>query len=108
MRSSLKQARERIAALRASLICSSPEAIEQCLAPLAEAAASLCCCQADPEALDEAVTLRRELARAARLIQSGTELNAGWARILGASTAGYTSKGDAAPVGAAGNVSIRG
>ena len=61
-----------------------------------------------PELAEELRALRADLRRAAGLVQSGLELQAGWARILGAASSGYTAEGQAAPLETAVHVAFEG
>jgi hypothetical protein len=115
MRSNLKLARIHVDRLRSALLRPSPEKIEQCLPELAEAVACLGMIQhslsveaADPELGRELKRLKTDLNAVRRLIEYGMEFYRGWAKLLGSATAGYTPTGDAAPISAAGTVSIRG
>lgn len=115
MRSNLKIARSHIERLRRALLSPSPEKIAQCQPGLAEAAACLTLLQqnlgvepADPELGRELKALKNDLNAVRRLIEHGAEFYRGWAKLLGSVTAGYTPTGDAAPISAAGTVSIRG
>jgi hypothetical protein len=110
----LQNARDRVAKMRSVLLTPTPEAIEECLPGLAEAADLLGRVQQDLAAggrrdiLVELHALRRELGALAKLIGHGAEFYRGWANLLGAATAGYTPTGEAAPVAPSGRISIQG
>jgi hypothetical protein len=110
----LRNAQDRVARMRAALLTPTPEAIEQCLPGLAEAAGLLSHVQRDLAAggerdiLSELHSLRRELSALARLIAHGAEFYRGWAALLGAATGGYMPSGEAVPVSPAGKISIQG
>jgi hypothetical protein len=115
MRSKLSLARIQVDRLRSVLLTPSPEKIEQCLPGLAEALACLGEVQrslgveaADPELGRELKVLKNDLNAVRKLIEHGAEFYQGWAKLLGSATSGYTPTGDAAPISAAGTVSIRG
>ncbi len=111
----LPTARARVARMRSALLNPTPEAIEECLPGLAEAADLLGRVQQDLAAGAERhnifmdmQALRRELAELNRLIVRGAGFYGGWAKLLGAATGGYVASGEAAPVKPAGTISIRG
>jgi hypothetical protein len=111
----LSHARARIARMRAALLAPTPEAIEQCLPALAEAADLLGRVQQDLAAgggrdnlIMDLQALKRELAGVRQLIAHGAGFYRGWAQLLGAATAGYMPSGEAAPVAPSGKISIRG
>lgn len=90
-----------------------PEAIEECLPGLAEAAECLRRTESGEGAGDGGIlfelhALRRELAGAKKLIERGAAFYQGWANVLGAASAGYTPSGEAAAIPAAQKISIRG
>lgn len=102
--------------LREALLAPEPEAIALCLTCLREAAARLqsLACELAAHPPDETTRaalggelreLQRELKRTARLIRSGSDFWAGWARLLGLDT-GYTPAGLPAPPGPAGPVRV--
>jgi hypothetical protein len=111
----LNGARIRVARMRAALLAPTPEAIEQCLPGLAEAADLLGRVQQDLAAggerhniLMDVYALNRELGAVHQLIARGAGFYSGWAKLLGAATAGYMPSGEAAPVMPSGKISIRG
>lgn len=115
MRSNLNLARTRIEQLRSALRSPSPEEIERCLPGLVEAAACLGLiqqqlgCEAfEPELGRELKALKNDLNLVGRLIEHGAAFYLGWAKLLGSATSGYTPSGEAAPISAAGTMSIRG
>ena len=100
----IKQARDRIEALRLALVGSSPEEIGAALPGLEEA---VCCLETVEHELREGACapyeVRRELKLFendlrinARLIEHGVEFCLGWAKMLGAGPA-YTQAGHSAP-----------
>lgn len=93
--------RERVAELRRALLGTSPEAIEECLPGLAEAATRIS--SLDRESL---AALQADLRQVKHLIEHGERLNRGLAALLGAWVSGYTASGKAAPISAAGSISI--
>jgi hypothetical protein len=111
----LNTARARVAQMRSALLNPTPEAIEECLPGLAEAADMLGHVQLDLAAGGERhnifmdmQALRRELAELNQLIVRGAGFYGGWAKLLGAATGGYMASGEAAAVKPAGTISIRG
>ena len=60
------------------------------------------------ERLAEALQLRAAIARAGGLLQSAWDYHAKWRRIVGAMSAGYTSRGDAAAIEQPGRVCLQG
>jgi hypothetical protein len=96
------------------LIASSPEALDRCQGALQQAVSDLAAFRkentevAASGARPVALELRREIMRAARLLQSLAGFYQGWESILGAMTAGYTASGDAAPVARQGRFCCRG
>lgn len=53
-------------------------------------------------------SLKGELRAVATLIEHGAAFHRGWARLLGAAAAGYTSSGEAAPLTARGGLAMEG
>ena len=112
MPSGITSARRHVEALRAALLSPSPEAIERCLPALEEAVR--CLTGAEKELRDAAAcrALRNELRIVNRLIEHGAAFYQGWAKLLGAATAGYMPTGEAAPIArlmdGTGSVSVRG
>jgi hypothetical protein len=101
--------------MRSALLNPTPEAIEECLPGLAEAADLLGGVQQDLAAGAErhnifmdTQALRQELAELNRLIARGADFYRGWAGMLGTATGGYIATGEAAPVAPYGKISIRG
>ena len=107
MHSDIRRAYEGIATLREALLSGGPVEIEQCLPGLEEVAGDLRRLQIESSARADLHGLRKELDRAARLIEHGDRLWRGWARISG-SAAGYTSAGEPASLAASGQLSVRG
>ncbi len=108
-------ARQEVARLRQALISPGPEEIENCLPALAEAAGCLTSIEqelkttaAPVEIYSELQGLQAELAMAAKLISNGAAFYHGWAKLLASAASGYTPSGDAAPLAAAGSVSVKG
>jgi hypothetical protein len=115
-------AEERLAAARAEvrraselLVDASPEALQSCHGALDRAVSELAgfrsqCAAAPPDAgaLSTALGLRSEILRAARLLENLAAFYRGWERILGTMSAGYTARGDAAPVARQGRLYCRG
>lgn len=112
---SIKQARDRVEALRLALLGSSPEEIVEALPGLEEAVRCL-------EAVEQEVRqgscapyeVRRELKlfqddlrSNARLIEHGIQFCRGWANLLGAGPA-YTPAGHSAPPEQLATLSLRG
>lgn len=95
-------ARQKIAALRDALLRSSAEEIEACLPGLVQAASAI------PRDPAELASFKKDLQAVQNLLEHGEKINRGLARILGARIAGYTQKGEAAPVAAAGTVDLKG
>jgi hypothetical protein len=113
--SHLNGARTRVARVRSALLAPTPEAIEQCLPGLAEAADLLGRVQQDLAAgaerhnlLMDVYALKRELGAVHQLIAQGAGFYRGWATLLGAATVGYVANGEAATVAPSGTISIRG
>lgn len=121
MRKNISAVRQHVAALRAALLSSSPEPIEQCLPRLVEAAGCLGALErelrerrlrmdrtADAESVYELNALKGDLQAVHKLIEQGAKFYQGWANLLSTATADYTPAGAAAPLSAAGTISIRG
>ena len=53
-------------------------------------------------------SLQAELRAVQKLIEHGAAFHRGWARLLGAAAAGYTSSGEAAPLAARGSLAMEG
>ena len=97
------------------LIDPTPEALNNCQDALERAISQLADfrsqCRDRPAgsgARSVACTLRTEVRRAARLLQSLARFYSGWERILGAMSGGYTASGDPAPVARTGRLCCRG
>jgi hypothetical protein len=111
--SNLRIARERLTKLRAALSAPTPESIEDCLPGLIEAAESLGRVQNDirehgaDEFLFDLHALQRDLRISRQLIERGAAFYRGWAGILAAASAGYTSSGEPRPMEPTGTISIR-
>ncbi len=103
MRLNLSTARQRVADLREALLNPAPERIEACLPGLVEAASCI-----EKGDLNTLFALKNDLKRVKSLLQHGEMMNRGLARLLGAEMAGYTRSGEAAPISAAGTVSLKG
>lgn len=115
MRSKVNGARREVARLREALLSPSPAEIESCLPALTEAAGCLASLEHDlqssiatPEMEQELQQLKSELKMAAKLIANGAAFYHGWAKLLASAALGYTPSGDAAPLAAAGTVSLKG
>ena len=115
MRSRIKQARDRIEALRIALTGSSPEEIDAALPGLEEAARALETVEleirdgacAPYEVRRELKLLKSDLRLSGRLIGQGMAFCQGWARLVGASPA-YTQDGQSAPSEPLTTLSVRG
>lgn len=111
--SNLSAARGHVQKLRAALSAPTPQAIEECLPGLMDAAECLKRVQSEiaqgggHDIAFELHSLKRDLAGAKRLIGQGAAFYRGWANTLGAA-AGYTASGEAAPISAARKISVRG
>jgi len=111
----IKQARDRMEALRLALLGSSPEEILEALPGLEEAARCLeaveqevrqgCC--APYEVRRELKLFRNDLRSNARLIEHGVQFCRSWANLLGAGPA-YTPAGHSAPPEQLATLSLRG
>jgi hypothetical protein len=115
MLSKVSSARRELARVREALISPAPEEIEKCLPALAEAAGCLASIEQDlrstaapHELAGELTHLRAELKAAAKLIANGAAFYHGWAKLLASAAIGYTPSGDAAPLAAAGTISVKG
>jgi hypothetical protein len=87
------------------LLAPSPATLEACTAELETAVAALSGIgaaregkMADPAARDEALRLQAAVGAAGRLLQGAAAYHVRWAAVLGALTAGYTGRGEAAPL----------
>jgi hypothetical protein len=115
MPSKLKQARNRVEALRLALLSSTPEQVDAALPGLNEAALFLASVEQDLLAGDgapddvrqELKLLKNDLRISARLIAQGLEFCRGWAETLGGGPA-YTRGGHTAPAPAEGTLSLQG
>lgn len=56
----------------------------------------------------ELKSLQAELRAVQKLIEHGAAFHRGWARLLGAAAAGYTSSGETAPLAARGSLAMEG
>jgi hypothetical protein len=112
MPSGITSARRHVEALRTALLSPSPEEIERCLPGLEEAVRCLTGSEKEPPDAAACRALRNELRIVSRLIEHGTAFCQGWAKLLGAATAGYLPTGEAAPIArlvdGPGSVSVRG
>jgi hypothetical protein len=113
MRDGLRAAGTEVGRACGLLESPSPAALEQSAGALESAASILSRCLAAPAALDcgameEALRLRTALHNAGTLLQSAADYHAGWTRLLGSLSAGYTARGEAGPVVRPGRVSICG
>jgi hypothetical protein len=118
-RSKIKQARDRIEALRLALLSPAPEEIGAALPGLEEAALCLRTVEQEVrESIDTPYEVRRELQLlkndlriVSRLIDHGVAFCQGWAKMLGGCPP-YTQAGESAPseqfAGAGRTVSLRG
>lgn len=87
-----------------------------CLPGLSEAAGCLSAIEhqlrAQPavsiDRVRELRSLKSELRAVRNLIEHGAAFHRGWARLLGAAAAGYTSLGEAAPLAARGSLAMEG
>jgi hypothetical protein len=115
MLSKLQNIRRQVAELRATLLTPSFEGVsfdqlDSLLPGLQEAAAALQLLQLNPEAgsRQELEALARDLRSAARLIEHGRELVAGWARLLASSAACYRPNGEPISPAPPVHISVRG
>ncbi|HTB13521.1 MAG TPA: hypothetical protein VK752_18200 [Bryobacteraceae bacterium] len=115
MRSKVKQARDRIEALRLALISPTPEEIGAVLPGLEEA---VFCLETVERAVREGVCapyevrrelkmLKKELRVSARLVEHGVAFCQGWAKLLGAGPE-YAQNGHTVPGQSEGTLSVRG
>jgi hypothetical protein len=115
MRLRIKEARERIEALRIALTGSSPAEIGAALPGLEEAVRCLETVEQDLregacapyEVRRELKLLKSDLHLNARLIDQGVAFCQGWAKLLGAGAA-YTQDGQSAPSEPLASLSVRG
>ena len=56
----------------------------------------------------ELKSLQADLRAVQKLIEHGAAFHRGWARLLGAAAAGYTSSGETAPLAARGSLAMEG
>jgi hypothetical protein len=118
MRANIKLVRGHVAALRIALLSHTPEPIERCLPRLVDAAGCLGMIEqelrarrpgrADAQSIQDLNVLKGELRAVHKLIEHGAKFYQGWANLLSAATSDYTRAGEAAPLSAAGTISIRG
>jgi hypothetical protein len=117
MQSNIRDARRHIEALRAALLLPSPDPIEQCLPALEEAVRNLISVEQElrdaqspgrPELRAELKSLETEMRIVKGLIANGAAFYQGWAKMLGAAAAGYTSAGQPAALQPPGSISLRG
>jgi hypothetical protein len=116
MRSKLRNVRETVAGLRATLLAPSGEAINAHMPALQQAAAILESLQAEslqersPESKsrEELEAVARELRTTGKLIAQGLALTQGMARLLAPVTCGYRQDGEPAPFQTAGTLLVRG
>jgi len=93
------------------LVSPSPEALDACAGVLESAVATLSGghdIAAGPEALDEAFRLRTAIRTAARLLQGAADYHSRWLQVLGTLTAGYTARGEPAPIARQQRISLSG
>jgi len=97
------------------LIAANPEALNRCRETLERAVSELSNFQtqcrelpAGSGARSMACALRTEVLSARRLLLSLADFYAGWERILGTMSGGYTASGDPAPVARLGRLCCRG
>lgn len=113
--SNLRQARDKVEALRLALVSPEPQEIAVALPGLEEAA--LCLAAVEQEIRDgqspthevrrELKLLRNDLRISAKLIEHGMAFCQGWAKMLGGGP-GYNQSGQAAPVASGGTLSLQG
>src|SRR5712692_10331430 len=116
MPSGINHARTQVEALSIALLSPSPEEVGRCLPALEEAARSLTGAEKELRSgaadRQELQALRNELRVVNRLIECGAAYYQGWAKLLGAATAGYMPTGEAAPISprldGTGSLSLRG
>ena len=87
------------------IIVASGDALDECSHDLDAALRQLAECQSrlgphagDPAALEESWRVRRSFQRARSLLPSAAAYHAGWSRVRGAMSGGYTRSGDPAPL----------
>jgi hypothetical protein len=115
MRSKIKEARDRVEALRVALVSPTAEDIAKALPGLDEAARCLETVEqevreggcAPYEVRRELKLLKNDLRISARLIEHGIAFCRGWAKMAGAGPA-YTQAGQSAPFQSEGTLSLRG
>ncbi len=108
MLSQIKRARGHLAAVRAQMLSTSPEEVEQCIPALHEAIACLRAVEPRQELAGELRALHFELGVVSRLAQHGAEFYQNWAQVLASAATGYTAAGNAAALTAAGSLSVKG
>ena len=116
--SHVRHVRSKVEALRAALLTPNPQQISDALPGLEEAAVSLHALEAEVRAnaatpadlRHQLKDLKNDLRTVAALVEHGATFYQGWAKMLAIAAAGYTPKGEAAPLEpiAANAISIRG
>jgi|SRR5579862_3463219 len=109
----LESAHASLAAAGELLIAASDGAMERCRNQLEEAIENLKGCRpisgsAREALLEKAIAVRRQVLRAAGLLESGAAFYRGWERILGAMSGGYTASGAPAAARHPGKLNFRG
>jgi len=111
----VRSARGRVADVRAALRNPSPEEFEHCIRLLDEAITELKEFEPAPIATPNPDLLRSEIAAlqfelgvVRRIVEGGTELCAGWAKVLATAAAGYTQRGEPAAMPANRSISMEG
>lgn len=106
------RAREKVGALRATLLSPSPEALESHVPALEEALHELQHLQQDHEKPGglgpHLLALAGELRIAGKLIEHGLAFERGWARLLAAAAGSYQPNGEPHPLPVRGSISVRG
>ena len=108
MLAEVKSARGHLAAVRAQVLSSSPEEVEQCIPVLHEAIACLRAVEPRADLAKELNALRFEIGVVGRLVERSAAFYHGWAKTLAAAAAGYTATGDPAPLRVARSISVEG
>jgi hypothetical protein len=111
----LLAARSEVDRACALLVSPSPEALDRCSRVLETAGSRLEEWRprlregiGNPAALEQARRLQAAVRRAGRLLEGASSFHLNWSRWLGAVSAGYTERGDPAPVPRGNRILVRG
>jgi hypothetical protein len=104
----LSSARRSVAELKAALLTPGATQVEACVPSIEAAITTLGTVTPSAENETSLRALKRELASAMRLIESGKTLNHALAELIAVASGGYTASGSAGPLHVAGSVSITG